>query len=100
MSDEPKKVLLDQAKALDMKVDARWSVETLADKVREAQEAKAEADKAAFDAARKVPVLLLRDSWPVADERHYAGEIIEVPVEMAKHWIAHGSAQRADPLPE
>lgn len=96
---EAKKVLLEQAEALGMEVDKRWSVDTLAEKVLDAEAAKQADDKAKFDAARKVPVLLLRDSWPVAEERHFAGETIEVPIEMAKHWIASGSAQRADPLP-
>lgn len=95
----PEEVLIDQAKALDLKVDNRWSVDTLAEKVLEAQTAKAEAEKAEFGAAKKVPIRLLRDAFPVADEKHLIGEIIEVPVPLAKHWISCGVAERADPFP-
>lgn len=98
--DEARKVLLEQAKALDLRVDARWSVETLAERVAEAQEAKAEADKAEFAAAKKTPVLLLRDAFPVEDEKHLAGETIDVPIEMARRWIEAGVARDARPLPE
>lgn len=97
---EARKVLLDQAKALDLEVDGRWSVDTLAEKVLEAQEAQKEADKAAFDAARKILVRLKKDAWPLEDERCRAGEVIEVPLELARHWIANGVAERADPLPD
>lgn len=97
---DAKKVLLEQAGVLGLSVDKRWSVDTLAEKVLEAQEAATETAKVAFEAARKVPVLLKRDAWPVADERHNAGETIEVPVDMAKAWIAAGVAERADPMPE
>lgn len=97
--DQAKKVLLEQASALDLAVDGRWSVETLAEKVLEAQDAAKAAEKAAFKAVKKVPVLLLRDAWPLEDERHNAGEIIEVPIALAKHWFASGVAERADPLP-
>ena len=71
----------------------------LAAKVLDAQEAKALAEKAAYEAERKTPVLLLRDAWPVADERHNAGEIINVPIDIAKKWFEAGVAVRADPLP-
>jgi len=96
---EAKKVLLEQAKTLGMEVDGRWSVETLAENVLAAQDAAKQAEKDAFEAARKTPVLLLRDAWPVEDERHNAGETIDVPIEVAKKWIAAGVAERADPFP-
>ena len=97
--EEARKVLLEQAAALDIEVGGRWSVETLADKVREAQEAKDAADKAKFKATAKTPVFLLRDAFPVTDEKHLAGETIDVPVEMARTWIAAGVARDARPLP-
>jgi len=96
---EAKEVLLAQAKALGLKVDKRWSVETLAESVAEAQEAAKEAAAAAFAEAKKTPVKLLRDAWPLADERHNAGEVIDVPVALARHWIEAGVAERADPFP-
>lgn len=95
---EAEKVLLAQAAALGMKVDKRWSVERLAEEVQLAQLAEAEAKKAEFAAAKKVPVLLKRAAWPIENERHEIGEVINVPVEMAKRWISLGVAERADPL--
>lgn len=91
---EAKTVLLDQAKALGMEVDGRWSVDTLAEKVLEAQVAKADADKAAFEAEEKVMVFLIRDCWPL-DVRHYAGETIGVPRDIAARWCAAGAARLA-----
>lgn len=90
---EPKKVLLDQAKALGLKVDARWSVDTLAERVLEAEEIAATEAKAEFNAAPKVWVFLLRDGWPVADERHNAGETIAVTQEIADKWYEAGVAR-------
>ena len=95
---EARKVLLAQAKVLGLDVDGRWSVERLAEEVQLAQEAAAEAKKAEFAAAKKVPVLLKRAAWPLENERHEIGEVIEVPVDMAKRWISLGVAERADPL--
>jgi len=90
---EAKEVLLAQAKALSLKVDARWSVDTLAERVLEAQEISAAEAKAEFVAAPKVWVFLLRDGWPVADERHNAGETIAVTEEIAEKWYVAGVAR-------
>lgn len=102
MSDEKnaaaEKVLLEQAAVLGMKVDKRWSVETLAEEVQAEQVRQADAKKAEFAAAKKIPVLLKRAAWPIENERHEIGEVIEVPIEMAKRWITLGVAERADPL--
>ncbi|TIN82757.1 MAG: hypothetical protein E5X94_00635 [Mesorhizobium sp.] len=83
---EARKVLLGQAKALGMEVDGRWSVDTLAEKVQEAQESKRDADIAAIKAASDTWVYLLRDAFPVEDEKHLAGETIKVPADMADRW--------------
>ncbi len=88
-----KKVLLDQAKALGLPVDKRWSVDTLAERVLEAEEIANLAAKEAFTASPKVWVYLLRDGWPVADERHNAGETIEVTQEIADKWYEAGVAR-------
>jgi hypothetical protein len=91
--DEAKKVLLEQAKALDLKVDQRWSVDTLAEKVQEAQ-ADASADKsAAIKAKADTWVTLLRDAFPVEDEKHLAGETIRVPKAMAEYWYENNVAR-------
>ena len=103
MSDADEKiardVLVDQAKALGMTVDKRWSVETLAEKVLEAQQNEAERKQAEFESAKKTPVLLLKNAFPVASQKALKGTIVEVPIAMAKAWIAAGVAERADPLP-
>lgn len=49
--------------------------------------------------AKPVPVKLLFAYWPVEDQRHDAGEIVELPLDQAKALIALGKAERADPLP-
>lgn len=93
---EAKKVLLGQAKALGLDVDGRWSVDTLAEKVLEAQEAKSEADAKAIKDASDTSVFLLRNAFPVAGEKHLAGETVSVPAEMARYWYKAGVARPAD----
>lgn len=90
---DAKKLLLDQARVLSLKVDPAWNVDDLAFHVLEAEEAKTAADAAEFAAAPKVWVFLLRDGWPVADERHNAGETIEVTQEIADKWYEAGVAR-------
>ena len=92
---EAKRVLQQQAAALGLEVDKRWSVETLADKVREAQEAQSEAKRNAYAASDKVDVFLLRDAFPVEDEKHEAGTVVSVPEEMARYWYVNGVARPA-----
>jgi hypothetical protein len=89
------KVLHEQAAVLDLAVDPAWDADTLAAKVRDAQEAKDAADKAAFEATAKESVFLLRDAWPVADEKRRAGETISVPHEIAVKWYVAGVARPA-----
>jgi hypothetical protein len=96
---EAHKVLLEQAKVLDLTVDKRWSTETLAEKVLEAQANAAEREQADFAAAKKTPVLLRKNAFPIAGQKAWAGQVVEVPIAMAKKWLAEGVAERADPLP-
>lgn len=96
---DAKKVLLEQAKVLDLEVDGRWSVETLAEKVQEAQEAASEQEERAIDEAKKIPVLMKRNGFITASRKAWKGQTVEVPIEMAKAWIKAGVAERADPLP-
>jgi len=95
----PRKVLLEQAAALGLDVDGRWSVETLAEKVSLAQQNKARKEESDFAAAKKVPVRLLKNAFPLADKKVAKGEVVEVPVATAKMWLEAGVAVRADPLP-
>lgn len=96
---EAKKVLNEQARALGLQVDRRWAVETLAEKVAEAQEAQKLSNEDALRAEPQTPVFLLRDAWPYEDERHNAGETIDVPISIARRWIEVGVARDARPLP-
>lgn len=98
MSDnkEAVKVLRDQARTLGLEIDGRWSVETLAEKVKEAQEANSAKQTEAIRASSDTAVYLLRDAFPVEDEKHLAGETITVPAEMAKYWYRAGVARPAD----
>jgi len=91
--EEAKKVLLEQAKALDLTVDKRWSVDTLAEKVLEAEEARKLKDKAAATAEADTWVFLLRDGFPVEDEKHLAGETIKVSRAIAERWYEAGVAR-------
>lgn len=90
---EAKKVLLEQAKALKLAVDPAWSVDDLALHVLEAQDKAKEAAKAEQAAASNVWVYLLRDGWPVEDEKHLAGETIKVTPEIADKWYEAGVAR-------
>jgi hypothetical protein len=96
---EAERVLLEQAAALELEVDGRWSVETLADKVLKAQRAKDAAEKAAYAKAKKVAVRLRKNAFPVTGEKALKGSIVEVPIDLAKRWITEGVADRADPFP-
>lgn len=90
---EAKKVLLDQAKALGLTVDPKWDVDDLAIHVLEAQDAAKLAEKAKYDASPKVWVYLLRDGWPTEDDKHLAGETVEVTPEIADKWFEAGVAR-------
>lgn len=90
---EARKVLLAQAAAMKLEVDGRWSVETLAEKVLEAQESRKDAEKAEFAAAATVWIYLLRDGFPIEDEKHRAGETILITPELAERWYEAGVAR-------
>jgi hypothetical protein len=90
---EARKVLLEQAAALNLKVHHKWSVDTLAERVLEAQEAAKVVEEAKFAEAPKVWVYLLRDAWPVEDKRHNTGETVAVPAELAERWYEAGVAR-------
>ena len=92
---EAKKVLLGQAKALDMEVDGRWSVETLAEKVLEAQEAQSEAETQAIRDESDTWVFMLRDGFAVADEKLRTGGTFLVPDWIAERWFVAGVARPA-----
>lgn len=95
--DDAKKVLLDQAAALGMKVDARWSVDTLAERVLEAQDMAKAAAKAEFAKTTKVKVRLLRDGFPEEDVKVLAGDTCMVTEDIAFRWYDLGVAVPARP---
>lgn len=83
--------LEEQAEALGIKVDGRWS------EARIQQEIDAAKPKPAERA--NVPIRLRYDCWFKADERTAAGTVLNVSIDDAKRLIANGKAERADPLP-
>lgn len=92
----PKEVLLGQAAGLGMKVDARWSIDTLAEKVLEAQEAKTAAETQAIKDAADTWVFMLRDGFAVEDEKLKTGGTFKVAEWIAKRWYKAGVARPAD----
>jgi hypothetical protein len=95
--DSPMKVLKKQAAVLGMDVDGRWSVDTLAEKVAEAQEAKKEADAQAIRDASDTWVVMIRDGFAVEDERLRAGGTFKVPSATADRWFERGLARPGRP---
>lgn len=92
---EAKKVLLEQAKKLGMEVDGRWSVDTLAEKVQEAQEEAADREQEAIFAAADTWVYCIRDCF-LGTEKNVAGSVIRAPKELYLNWKANGAARLAD----
>jgi hypothetical protein len=92
---EAKKVLLGQARALGLEVDGRWSVDTLAEKVLEAQETLTEREDAAIRNASDTWVFCIRDCW-LGTEKQRAGSVIKAPKELYNNWKATGAARLAD----
>jgi len=93
VANEVVKVLLDQAAVLGLTFDEGMSADEMALAVLEAQEAAKIAAKRAFAAASKEWVFLLRDAFPIEDEKHKAGETIEVTPELADKWYEAGVAR-------
>lgn len=94
---EAKKVLREQAKALGMEVDNRWSVDTLAEKVLEAQEAAKEALNDEIDASSDTWVFMLRDGFAKEDEKLAAGGTFKVPAWIAERWYEAGVCRPGKP---
>lgn len=97
-----RKTLNDQARAIGLEVDGRWSVETLAEKVQGAQE---QAGARAAQAVRQSSdtwVYLFRNATPVEGEEHPKGSIVKVPRDMAGRWYKAGVARAAadDEIPD
>lgn len=93
--DEARKVLLAQAKALGMDVDGRWSVETLAEKVQEAQDGLAAKQQAAVEKAADTWVYPIRDCF-LGTVKQPAGKAFKAPKELYQRWKATGAARAAD----
>lgn len=97
MSDfkEERKTLLAQARALDMEVDGRWSVDTLAEKVAEAQERAQERQDEEIRKTSDTWVYCHRDCF-LGTEKNAAGTVIRAPKELYLRWKATGAARLAD----
>lgn len=107
-----------QAEELGLKIDNRWSDETLQEKINDALNATPEPVKPAKPAAEKLfPVKLIRNYRPVSpifqvkgDEDKYreptedesmkvkAGTFIKLPIEEAQAVIDKKIAERNDPI--
>lgn len=95
--DSPMKVLKAQARALGLKVDPAWSADTLAENVREAQEALKEAEAEDIRAASDTWVFMLRDGFAIEDERLKSGGTFQVPKSIAERWYECGVARPGKP---
>ena len=96
MSDlEAKKTLLAQAKQIGMDVDGRWSIETLAEKVAEAQASLSEREDEAIKEAADTWVFPIRDCF-LGTEKQPAGRAFKAPKELYQNWKATGAARLAD----
>lgn len=96
---EAMEVMRGQAQVLGLKVDPLWSAEDFAQKIIDAQmalEAKAAEE---FSKAKKVKVRMIRDGWPLSSTRVPAGKTVDIPIELAKRWLAVGACERTDPIP-
>lgn len=100
ITDEQIKIMRGQANAIGLKVDERWKPETLAVKLADAQEGaiSSEQEEYATD-PNKIPVKLLKNAFPAQGLKCLRGEVVDIPIAMAKAWIGSGVAERADPLP-
>ena len=96
---EAMSVLVSQAVTIGLTVDPKWSVDELAQKVLDAQLKQKARENEEFQKAKKVRVMMKRDGFPLADMKVCAGQTCDVPIELAKRWLALGVCERADPLP-
>lgn len=93
------RVMREQARYYQIKIDPTWSAEDLAQKIIDVQmEIEAKEDEE-FQKAKKLRVKMIRDGWPLANMRIPAGKTCDIPVPLAKRWIEAGVCERADPLP-
>ena len=96
---EAMSVLVSQAVTLGLTADPKWTVEQLAQKVLDAQLAQEARQNEEYQKAKKTRVLMKRDGFPLADMKVLAGQTCDIPIELAKRWLALGVCERADPLP-
>ena len=97
MSDfaEPRKVLLAQARTLKMEVDGRWSTDTLAEKVLEAQEAHEQNEAQAILDASDTWVYAIRDCF-LGTEKKPATSVFMAPKQLYNNWKPAGACRLAD----
>jgi hypothetical protein len=80
-----------QASELGIKVDGRWNDARLQQEI--------DAKLGGTPQEETMPVLLLNDTWLEEDVRTPAGQVVDMPLSMAKKLIKGGKVARADPLP-
>ena len=87
---ETKQVLIDQAKAMGMEIDRRWSLDTLAEKVAEQQAFNSELEADEVNGSCDTWVLMIRDGFITANDRARAGTVAKIPAAMADYWYEAG----------
>lgn len=83
-----------EAEGLGIEVDARWSDETLKQKIAEAKANSSGATQG--EKEELFPIRLLVDWWDDQENRHVSGAEVDVPWTEAKKLIDEGKAERAD----
>ncbi len=94
-----RKVMRGQADALGLSLPSTMSSEEMATAIIEAQRTVEEREREAFTKAKKTPVRLRKNAFSLPGVKHQKGETVEVPIDVAKRWVAGGIAERADPFP-
>lgn len=91
----PQQVLEAQARTLGLKIDQRWSVDTLAKRVLQAQERAAAQEQVAVKQSSDTWIFCLRDCF-VGTEKFQAGSVTKAPKELYQRFKETGAARLAD----
>jgi hypothetical protein len=82
--------LREQAEALGIQVDNRWSDETLQAKIDQAMPGTQPVETAT--------VRLTYDWWDADGVRRSEGEMVKLPIDDARYLVSKGKAERTDPI--
>lgn len=93
---DPRDVMMEQARVMGLKVDQRWSDETLSEKIAGHTETLAEKEAENIRKNSDTWVLLKKGAFPTSRIKYLAGETVQVPKDMARRWYEAGVAIPAD----